>query len=77
MNVCVCGVGGNLHIFTVTAYSKLDIHVPCLHTVELQWLEHLWNHENMFETEVDRANECLSERQVGGIIRIYYRFSLI
>ena len=23
-----------------------------LSTVELQWLEHLWNHENMFETGV-------------------------
>ena len=28
-----------------------------LTTVELQWLEHLWNHENMFETGVVRANE--------------------
>ena len=27
-------------------------------TVELQWREHLWDHENMFETEVVRANEC-------------------
>ena len=34
------------------------------YTVELQWLEHLWNHENMFwnhehmfETEVVRAHE--------------------
>ena len=26
-------------------------------TVELQWLEQLWNHENMFETGVVRANE--------------------
>ena len=24
----------------------------------LQWLQHLWNHENMFETGVVRANEC-------------------
>ena len=24
-------------------------------TVEFQWLEHLWNHENMFETGVVRA----------------------
>ena len=31
-----------------------------LNTVELQWLEHLWNHENMFETGVGRANECES-----------------
>ena len=27
-------------------------------TVELKWLEHLWNHENMFETGAVRANEC-------------------
>ena len=26
--------------------------------VELQWLEHLWNHENISETEVVQANEC-------------------
>ena len=26
--------------------------------VELQWLEHLLDHENMFETGVVRANEC-------------------
>ena len=25
--------------------------------IELQWLEHLWNHENMFETGVVRVNE--------------------
>ena len=29
-------------------------------TVELQLLKHLWNHENMFETGVVRANECNS-----------------
>ena len=29
-----------------------------LNTVELQWLEHLSDHENMFETGVVRANEC-------------------
>ena len=29
-----------------------------------QWLGHLWNHENMFETGVVRANECYSLRQV-------------
>ena len=26
------------------------------YTVELQWLEQLWDHENMFETGVVRAN---------------------
>ena len=29
-----------------------------INTVELQWLEHLRDHENMFETGVVRANEC-------------------
>ena len=28
------------------------------YTVELQWLEHLWDQENMFETGVVQANEC-------------------
>ena len=28
-------------------------------TVELQWLEHLWDYENLFETGVDRAIEGL------------------
>ena len=27
-------------------------------TVEIQWLEQLWNHENMFETGEVRAYEC-------------------
>ena len=26
--------------------------------VELNWLKHLWNHKNMFETGVVQANEC-------------------
>ena len=38
--------------------------VNFLRTAQLQWLEHRWNHENMFETGVVRANECLSERPV-------------
>ena len=27
-------------------------------TVELQWLKHCWDHENMFETGVVQANKC-------------------
>ena len=30
------------------------------YTVEFQWLKHLWNHENMFQTGVVQANECYS-----------------
>ena len=31
--------------------------VNFLNTVELQWLEHPWDYENLFETGVVRANE--------------------
>ena len=31
--------------------------IEFVYTVELQWLEHLWDHEIVFETEVVRANE--------------------
>ena len=47
-----------------------------VYTVELQWLEHLWSHENMFETGIVRANMCYHSGRSGGIIRIYSRFSL-
>ena len=39
-----------------TLMEDVDDSLP--YTVELQWLEHLWNHENMFEKGVVRANEC-------------------
>ena len=45
-------------------------------TVELQWLEHLGNHENMFETGVVRANECYQSIRSGGIIRTFSLDSL-
>ena len=47
---------GNL---SLQGYSQKDTWKHRLqHTVELQWLEHLWDQENMFETGVVRANEC-------------------
>ena len=36
--------------------------------MELQWLEHLWYHENMFETGVVRAYEVNHSARSGGII---------
>ena len=39
-----------------TLMEDVDDSLP--YTVELQWLQHLWNHENMFEKGVVRANEC-------------------
>ena len=41
---------------------SLNRNINC--TVKLQCLEHLWNHESMFETGVVRANECKSYRKV-------------
>ena len=49
-----------------------DVLLVCLHTVELQWLEHLQDYENMFETGVVRA----SREAAGGKIQTSYRFSL-
>ena len=50
--------------FVLRGYVKQHIYTfPCMnlkhqHTVELQWLEYLWNHKNMLETGVVRTNEC-------------------
>ena len=41
---------------TTTQQQQQQQQIKC--TVELQWLEHLWDYENMFETAVVRANEC-------------------
>ena len=46
-----------LRLFVVRALQAMQAE---LSTVELQWLENLWNHENMFDTGAVRANECKS-----------------
>ena len=48
-----------------------------LKTVEFQWLEHFWNHKNMFETGVIRAKSINHSARSGGIIGISYWFSSI
>ena len=64
MELCgffVCKIQGQYSINTNQEASlHLHISIKDLYarvTVELQWLEHLWKHENMFETGVVRANE--------------------
>ena len=54
-----------LHHIPVNSYCReepstlmKDVDDSLPYTVEFQWLEHLWNYENMFETGVVRANEC-------------------
>ena len=42
------GETGETHPY-MCEYSKLNVY-EYYTAVELQWLEHLWNHENMFET---------------------------
>ena len=37
--------------------KKKDYKKRILVTVELQWLEHLWDHEKMFERRVVKAYE--------------------
>ena len=38
------------------SYKQANTYHTNEYTVELQWLEHLWNHENMFETHRDSSN---------------------
>ena len=47
-----------------------------LDTVELKWLEYLWNHENMFETRVVELMSVNHSARSGGIIGILFQFSL-
>ena len=47
-----------------TRLCKYDYLELRIYTVERQWLEHLWDHGNLFETWVVRATEGLSWRQV-------------
>ena len=45
--------------------------IRLLDTVELQWLEHLWNHKNMFETGEVRVMNVNHSARSGGIIVIF------
>ena len=54
MDVYVGKPGFMEYLCFVLKYKSL---VDFPYTVELQWLEHLWDHENLFETRVVRANE--------------------
>ena len=45
-------------------------------TVELKWLEHFWNHENMFETGWFELMSISRSARLGDIIGIFFRFSL-
>ena len=51
-------------IYSISSVDKHGTKDFCLYnlltidTVEFQWLEYLWNYENMFAAGVVRANEC-------------------
>ena len=44
-------------MFTLELPHRGDSNEYKQYTVKLQWLEHLWDHENQFEIGVVRANE--------------------
>ena len=46
-----------VNTFAMCGVMNYSLYINTI-TVEHQWLEHLWNHENMFETGVVLANEC-------------------
>ena len=48
----------------------------CVYTVELQWLEHLWDRENMFETGEFELMSVNHSARPGDKIGIYFRFSI-
>ena len=64
----------------------VDQRKPSTNTVELKLLELLWDYENMFETGVVRANDCLSKNQnrmqsrdifsISLNMKVYFVFSL-
>ena len=45
-------------------------------TAELQWLEHLWNHENRFETRVVELMGVNHSARTRGIVEISVQVSL-
>ena len=58
MKICICF--DRWHIFSIimeiSQFKSNPKFAP--NTVELQWLEHPRDYENMFETGIVRANEC-------------------
>ena len=60
--------------------SALPTELPGIlvtHTAELKWLEHIGNHENMFETGVFDLMSVNQSARSGGTIGIFSCFSLI
>ena len=53
-----CHISVNSYCTEEPSILLEDVDESLPYTVELQWLEHLWNHENMFEIGVVRAKEC-------------------
>ena len=44
-----------MHTLNITLFYRMKRHP----TVDLQWLEHLWDHGNLLETWIVRATEGL------------------
>ena len=57
LDVCILKCVGRDRVLYFFKSSILVQVQSCSVTVELQWLEHLWNRENIFETGIVRASE--------------------
>ena len=57
ISLCICFDLNHRNLHPTLRFTKV---VQKVATVELQWLEHLWDHENQFESGVVRA--------VGGLL---------
>ena len=54
--------------------QNFSLYIQVTSTVELQWLEHLWDYENLFEAGVVRAIEVYNRARSGGIIGNLFDF---
>ena len=71
MNICV--PYDKMHPRTLTLGPPRGILLNMqLHTVELQWLEHLLKHGDMFETGSFELTSVKESARSGGIIRISF-----
>ena len=53
-----------IYVYSLRLYIVQQHEVHMILQYGSIWLEHLWNHENMFETRMVRVDECYSLRQV-------------
>ena len=66
-----------IYVYSLRLYIVQQHEVHMILQYGSIWFEHLWNHENMFETRMVRVDECYSLRQVRRHNRDIFSISLI